>query len=149
MGVEKDMFDRKNTVEHLEAQIRRNDEEFSAKYGEFKRKIEELDLVNREYREAIQKLKGNTYLTEHPTVPSRIYPLLLNLRLNLGHFRSQLPQEPSVRLSHDQGGGPEKKPCSLTIPKVLRVHEGGGPEKSRRPPDHGEVPGSPIGQELL
>ena len=59
---------RKNTVEHLETQIRRNDEEFSAKYGEFKRKIDELDMVNREYREAIQKLKGSSYLTDTPAV---------------------------------------------------------------------------------
>lgn len=50
------LLQRQNKVEFLEKQIQRNDEDFTAKYREFSRKIDELDTVNRSYREAIQKL---------------------------------------------------------------------------------------------
>lgn len=42
----------------LETQIKRNDEEFTAKYREFTKQIEELDRINKSYREAIQKLEA-------------------------------------------------------------------------------------------
>ena len=59
---------RKGRVEHLENQLKRNDDDFTAKYREFKSKIDELDVMNRNYREAIQKLElriSSPHIIEH------------------------------------------------------------------------------------
>jgi hypothetical protein len=60
-------------VAFLEKQISRNDEEFSAKYRDFSRKIEELDVTNRRYREAIQKIElQGGYSNELPMIETKM-----------------------------------------------------------------------------
>lgn len=56
----------------LETQLQRNDEDFATKYREFNRKIDELDVINRSYREAIQRVElrnpNSSALVESPLV---------------------------------------------------------------------------------